>query len=191
MDWEVLNAVASAAASMAVVVSVAYLAVQIRNGTKATVSQTYQSATESLAGFAACIGADKDLARLFQTGADDPESLTTGEYQQLIFLGISLFRRYENVFFQYQTGMIDEDFWSGLRDNLFWIFRKPGHQRWWLDRRLYFSQRFRNFLETSSGESTFAENSGRTSTTHETQRMSAMPRSEAPGILKPLFEGTG
>lgn len=27
---------------------------------------------------------------------------------------ISLFRRFENVFFQYQSGRIDEDFW-GLR----------------------------------------------------------------------------
>jgi len=32
--------------------------------------------------------------------------------RSLSYLGSSLFRRFEIVFFQYQSGMINEDFWT-------------------------------------------------------------------------------
>lgn len=76
----------------------------------------------------------------------DPED----EYLQFAYLGISLFRRYENAYFQYQTGMINDDFWFGHRDNLLWFFHRPGTQKWWRERRLGFAKSFREFLESTS-----------------------------------------
>lgn len=59
-------------------------------------------------------------------------------------------RRYENVFFQHQSGLVDEDFWGGHRENLLWVFRRPGVQRVWNDRKHSFSISFREFLDRSS-----------------------------------------
>jgi len=58
-------------------------------------------------------------------------------------------RRYENVFFQYESGLVDEDFWGGHRENLLWVFRRPGMQRVWKDRKHSFSKSFQEFLERS------------------------------------------
>jgi hypothetical protein len=82
----------------------------------------------------------------------DPKKLDNDEYLQFAYLGISLFRRYENVFFQYQSGLINDDFWFGHRDNLLWFFHRPGTQAWWQERRLGFSRSFREFLENTSPE---------------------------------------
>lgn len=150
MDWSAVSAIAGMLAAIFVGVSVVYLAVQIKSSTRATHSQTYQLATSALAEMAGIIGSDKKLARVFRIGMVDPSVLDEDELTQFGYLGISLFRRFENVFFQYQSGMIDEDFWVGHRDNILWFFHRPGMQMWWKDRKFAFSKSFREFLDTSA-----------------------------------------
>ena len=150
INWEAVGAISSIVASIALTLTVIYLAIQIRHGTNATRSQTYQSATQALGEMAAIVGDSKERARLFTVGMATPEKLDDDEFIQFSYLGISLFRRYENVFFQYQSGMIDEDFWAGHRDNVLWFFHRPGTQRWWQERRLGFSKRFRTYLENTT-----------------------------------------
>ena len=149
MDWGAVSAIAGMLAAVFVGLSVVYLALQIKASTRATHSQTYHLATSALAEMAGIIGRDKELARIFRIGMVDPKALNEDELTQFGYLGISLFRRFENVFFQYQSGMIDEDFWVGHRDNILWFFHRPGTQAWWRDRKFAFSKRFREFLDES------------------------------------------
>ena len=149
MNWDAFSAISSAAATLAVTMSVIYLAIQIKTSTRATNSQTYQFATQALGEMASIVGVSKELSRIFVHGMADPDSIDKEEYYQFSYLLISLFRRYENIFFQWQSGMIDEDFWSGHRNNLLWFYFQPGTQRWWSERRGGFSDRFRSFLDSS------------------------------------------
>jgi hypothetical protein len=128
MDWGAVSAVAGLLAAVFVGLTVVYLALQVKASTRATRSQTYQLATSALAEMAGIIGQDRELARVFRVGMVDPDALTEDELTQFGYLGISLFRRFENVFFQHQAGMIDEDFWIGHRDNVLWFFHRPGMQ---------------------------------------------------------------
>ncbi len=150
MDWNAVSAIANVCAAISVIVSVAYLAVQVRKNTQATHSQTYQLATSALAEMAGIIGSDKALARVFRIGMVSADKLDEDELAQFGYLGISLFRRFENVFFQYQAGLVDEDFWTGHRDNILWFFHRPGMQAWWKDRKFAFSKSFREFLDGST-----------------------------------------
>lgn len=151
MDWSAVSAIAGVFGTIFVALTVVYLAIQIKSGTKATHWQSYSLATSALAEMAAIIGSDKELARIFRIGMVDPGALNEDEFTQFGYLGISLFRRFENVFFQYQSGMIDEDFWVGHRENILWFFHRPGIQGWWKDRKFAFSQRFREFLDSTTG----------------------------------------
>mgnify|MGYP001812839825 FL=1 len=146
--------------TVAVVLTVVYLAVQVRASTKATYSQTYQTAVAALGDMAAIVGESKEKSRMYADGMADPDKLDPDEYLQFAYLGISLFRKYENAYFQYKSGMIDDEFWNGHRDNLLWFFHRPGTQRWWKERRLGFSKSFRDYLESTS-QSDMAEQEGR------------------------------
>lgn len=150
MDWGAVSAVSGVIAAVLVGLTVVYLAIQIRASTRATHSQTYHLATSALAEMAAIIGQDRELARILRKGMIDPAALDEDEFTQFGYLGISLFRRFENVFFQYQSGMIGEDFWVGHRDNILWFFHRPGMQAWWKDRKFGFSKGFREFLDNST-----------------------------------------
>ena len=150
MEWGAVSAIAGMLAAIFVGATVVYLALQVKASTRATHSQTYQLATSALAEMAGIVGRDKELARIFRIGMVDPNALDEDELTQFGYLGISLFRRFENVFFQYQSGMIDDDFWIGHRDNILWFFHRPGTQAWWKDRKFAFSQSFRQFLDDST-----------------------------------------
>lgn len=127
---EIVQLVTSIVGTIAVSLTVVYLAVQVRASTKATYSQTYQTAVAALGDTAAIVGESKEKLRLYADGMADPDKLDEGEYLQFAYLGISLFRKYENAYFQYRSGMIDDEFWDGHRDNLLWFFHRPGSQRW-------------------------------------------------------------
>jgi hypothetical protein len=150
MNWDIVQAISSIFATISITLTVVYLAIQVKRNTRATYSQTYQFATQALGEMAAIVGETKEKARMYAVGMADPKKLDKDEYFQFAYLGISLFRRYENVFFQYQSGMINDDFWFGHRDNLLWFFHRPGTQVWWHERRLGFSRSFREFLESTS-----------------------------------------
>ena len=102
MDWSAVSAIAGVFGTIFVALTVVYLAIQIKSGTKATHSQSYSLATSALAEMAAIIGSDKELARIFRIGMVDPGALNEDEFTQFGYLGISLFRRFENAFFHYQ-----------------------------------------------------------------------------------------
>lgn len=147
---EVIQIVSNVVGSVAVALTVVYLAVQVRASTRATYSQTYQAAISALGDMAAIVGENKEKSKLYADGMADPDRLDEDEYIQFAYLGISLFRKYENAYFQYRSGMIDDEFWDGHRDNLLWFFHRPGTQRWWRERRLGFSKSFREYLESTT-----------------------------------------
>ena len=149
MSWEVVTAVTGAVSAIAIAATVVYLAIQVRRNTLATHSQTYHLATEALAEVATILGSNLQIARIYRTGLTTPEELNEDEFTQFALLGISQFRRYENLYFQYRAGLVDEDFWSGHRENILWYFHRPGMQAWWKDKRLAYSKSFRQFLESS------------------------------------------
>jgi len=147
---EIVQIVSSIIGSVAVALTVVYLAIEVRASTRATYSQTYQTTIAALGDMAAIVGETKEKSRVYAVGMADPDKLDEDEYLQFAYLGISLFRKYENAYFQYRSGMIDDAFWDGHRDNLLWFFHRPGTQRWWGERRLGFSKAFREYLESTS-----------------------------------------
>ena len=150
MQWDAIAAIGSVLGALGIILTVVFLAVQVRRNTAATQSQTYQVACSALAEFGAMLGRDPAVCRVWRIGLSKPEELEDNQYYQFAYLGISLLRRYENAFFQYHAGLIDDDFWDGHKNNLLWYFHQPGFQRWWKERRQTFSVTFRDYLESSS-----------------------------------------
>ena len=105
MNWDAFSAISSAVDTLAVTMSVIYLAIQVKTSTKATNSQTYQFATQALGEMASIVGVNKDLSRIFVHGMADPDSIDKEEYYQFSYLTISLFRRYENIFYQHYISL--------------------------------------------------------------------------------------
>ena len=149
MDWNAVSAIAGALAAIAVALTVVYLAVQIRKNTLATRSQTYYLLTAALAEASAILASNEDLARIYRVGISRPDELAEDDFYRFAMYSINQFRRYENLFFQHRSGLVDDEFWDGQCNNILWFFHRPGTQAWWKDKRLTFSKSFREYLENS------------------------------------------
>ena len=83
---EIIQIVSSVVGSVAVALTVVYLAIQVRASTRATYSQTYQTAVAALGDMAAIVGESKEKSRLYADGMANPDLLDEDEYLQFAYL---------------------------------------------------------------------------------------------------------
>lgn len=149
MNWAAVSAISGVLAAVAVVPSVVYLAIQVRRNTLAMYSQAHHLTTIALAETAATIASSNELSRIYRLGLSTPNQLNEDEFFRFAAIGTSQFRTFENLFFQYRSGLVTEEFWSAHRENILWFYHSAGMQIWWQDKRLAYSRSFREFLEKS------------------------------------------
>jgi len=148
MNWEAIAAVADIIASIAVVISLAYLGIQIRGQTVEARLATGKELTNQLNYVYANLSDNAELADLFFEGISDFQSLSPGRKIQLSTYFSRLLRVMEGMFYQEQHGRIDAAIWSGLDRAIQDICRYPGMKMWWATRKHWFSDEFVAYLST-------------------------------------------
>ena len=99
MNWQVLAAVAEIVGSVAIVFSLVYLAIQIRQGTKATRAATYQSVMMSVGTMSTAIVQSADAAEIIFRGGQDLSRLSGPERVRFEQMASALFRHYDVLFY--------------------------------------------------------------------------------------------
>ena len=107
MNWEAIGAVGEILGAAAVVVTLAYLIVQMRQNTLATKAQTRSSITDQILDINNSVLANPALLEAREkANADSP--LTLDEQNILNVNMVNWLRHWENVHFQYRHGTYDE-----------------------------------------------------------------------------------
>jgi len=87
MNWEAIGAVGEIVGALAVLVTLVYLAMQIRQNTKSVQAAAVDSANSQVSRIREVIFADADVANMYRRGNEDPASLSeddTIRYRLLI-----------------------------------------------------------------------------------------------------------
>jgi hypothetical protein len=79
MNWGAIAAVAELLGALAVIGSLIYLAVQIRQNTRSSRAATFQAAYSEVSHAYHAIAADSELARIFRIGLSEPQKLDQDE----------------------------------------------------------------------------------------------------------------
>jgi hypothetical protein len=144
--------------AIAVVISLAYLAIQIRQNTKSVRASTYQAVLDSSRSDTELLLAHPHLERIYRLGRQDPTKLTGEERPVFRMLLGQLLLNYEIMFLQHQQGVIDEDFWRGRQEGLRALLSQPGVRHWWAGAspllRRYYASGFTELLESLMDEVT-------------------------------------
>jgi hypothetical protein len=149
MNWDAVAAVAEMLGGLGVIASLFYLGVQIRQNTRSVRASSYHGIVANLSALSGAIGRDVDAANIMIGGGENLESLDSKEQAQFRCLMISLFRSYENIFYQYSQGMIEPAVWRGWATSMTRQFWRPGVQAWWPEWSDHCHADFRSFLESS------------------------------------------
>jgi hypothetical protein len=150
MDWGAISAVAEVVAAVAVVVSLIYLAVQIRGNSdllertiQATRTQNAGSVIENFDGWRRLI-LETNSADLWFRGVNDWKSLDRDERIQFNFIASTLIW---DIWFLYQLQR-NEGLIADVNTRLYQdLFKHPGFRDWLMDHRNYHSDDFGDFLD--------------------------------------------
>jgi len=116
---------------IAVIITLIYLAVQVRQNTRATRLASMQSTMLAAQNVGILPAKDRELARVVRVGLTTPDKLNEDEFQQLRYFLISMLRVHEDMFVQHGAGVVDDETWVARSASLRTIFSLPGGQRVW------------------------------------------------------------
>jgi hypothetical protein len=142
MNWEAIGAVAEILASVGVVISLLYLAVQIRAQTIESRLATGNELANQLNVTYSILSSNRDFADVFLRGLQSFPSLDTAERVQFAAHMNRTFRVVEAMFNQYRWRRIDDSVWQGLDAALKDLCTYPGTQAWWSLRKHWFCDEF-------------------------------------------------
>ena len=147
MNWYAVGAVAEVVGAAAVVISIVYLAVQIRSGYRELRTNTRDSTFRSLMEFNYYIMSDAELPWIYQAGSRDINCLDEKQRMRFGHVMYSFSKLFENLYLHYLDGSVEEDVWTHNKSMLISYANQPGAQYYLAQRKENLDPRFWEFLE--------------------------------------------
>ena len=150
MSWEVIGSISQLVGAAAVVVSLVYLAFQVRNSTREMRTSTRDSAFHSLMEWNYYVMSDPDLGWIFQSGCRDFQSLDEKNRARLLHVMYSFFKMFENVYLHHLDRSVDRRVWIHNAPMLLAYASQPGARYYLSHRQKIFDPRFWAFLDENT-----------------------------------------
>ena len=148
MDLQSLANIAELIGGAVVILSLVYLAIQVRQGTEAQRTENYARALERLATFQATLSQDSEVSRIFSRGLADTSKLTRQEKIRFTWSLYEAFGAFEFMFHAAKTDSIAKEVWLRWSKATAWWLAFPGVQAWWAARPIPFTDSFTLFVES-------------------------------------------
>jgi len=144
---EALGNIGDFLGGLGVVITLLYLAAQIRQNTRSSRSASYQAIATAISQSTINLWMNPDTARIMQAGIADREALNPLEQTQFNGIMAGMVRGIENIHYQYLAGAIDRDLWTGWELRTRSIVTTPGALEWWTENKDTFSKDFQVLVD--------------------------------------------
>ena len=147
LNWEAIGAVANLFAALGVIATLIYLAMQIRQNTKAVRSSSIESLVHNLSATAQAAVENEYMVPLMLKANAGPETFTEVERVRMHFWFIMTFRRFEGVYFQRELGFVDAAVIEGFERSHISILASNSGRLWWANAKEIFNSGFVSYVE--------------------------------------------
>jgi hypothetical protein len=132
MSLEDLGSIGEFVAAIAVVLSLIYLALQIRQNTESVRASTFHESASRAGDLIRAIAERKELTHIVRMGLGGPGQLEDDDDRlRFMMLLFAVFRGYDDLFFQYRAGTLSPESWAAYRNSLRTILGNPGFPLFW------------------------------------------------------------
>ena len=126
MNWEAIGAIGEVGGAIAVVMTLVYLARQIRQSTQATRIAAYHQAQEQTWSVGAAISTDSRLAEILaKASAEGIDALEVPDRVRFQMAMSSLYFGFESLLALHEKGLIDGDLWENWFENAIQLLGAP------------------------------------------------------------------
>ena len=131
MNWEAASALAEWFGVLFVVVSLGYVAIQIRQNTRTVRAATELETGRQWTEFHARVAHSPDMAEIWDKGLADAEDLTAREKRKFLWLVAEYLFMVESLYRQRELGFLGHDIWAQHQNAAVSLLRHPVIESWW------------------------------------------------------------
>lgn len=134
---------------IAIVISLIFVGLEVRQSAAATRGATQQALSDAAREASAALVEDVEKAdmTLRFLSATDWSDFTAAERFRTVILFTSMLRVYESAYYQQIEGNLSPEIWAGWEASLRAVAPMPGVSLYWKEREQYFDNRFRLYVE--------------------------------------------
>lgn len=148
MNWDAIGAIGEIVGAVAVVITLAYLAAQVRSGKHALRTNVRDSAFQQLQDWNLHLVQDEKLPLLFQQGARDLDGLDDAEQARFVHVAYSFIKLFENLYLHHRDGSLGAEGWGDTKAVIEIYLQQPGLQRYWQARKSLFNRDFAAYVDS-------------------------------------------
>ncbi|MFW6094372.1 MAG: hypothetical protein ACODAC_10400 [Pseudomonadota bacterium] len=148
VDLEMLANLGEFLSALVVILSLIYLARQIRQNTGAQRNQNYAVALERISELQARMSQQSEFADMLVIGTNDPSRLSRQQRVQFTWAFYEMFGSFEFIFLQARSGAMPDAVWRRWGNTLQWWLSFPGVQLWWQSRPTPFTEPFTELVDS-------------------------------------------
>ena len=148
MDLQYLANVSEIIGSVVVILSLVYVAVQIRQNTESQRMENYSRGLDRLAAMQSMLSQDSEMSLLFSRGAVDSSKLTPQERVRFTWAIYEALGAFEFKFHASRNHAIPEEVWTRWSAGVAYWLTFPGFQACWHARPIPFTVSFTAYVDS-------------------------------------------
>jgi len=147
MTIQELGSIGEFVGAIATVVTLVYLAIQIRSNTSAVRATSAQSVHEAFATWYGMLASDPKLAQLVTEGLRDYSSLTEIDRGRFVCTYMAFLSYSQDAFIKWHEGSLAPELWKGWELVMMNLLGSPGGKQFWDERGYLFGDNFRDHID--------------------------------------------
>lgn len=147
MNWDALGAIAELLGAAAVFITLVYLALQIRQNTKAVRASAMHASVTHIAELRRDVYSDGEMADIYMRGGIAPESLNPVEQTRYRTLVHNMMMSQVNTYAQVRYADLPEDSWTSQAPIIRRVLGNPGGRWFWKSFSHEFDEHFRDEID--------------------------------------------
>lgn len=142
-DW---GAIGELVGGVAVIVTLIYLALQIRHNTAVVKTTNYLNLSQDSDDFSRMIAGNKELNELYLKGSENFFSLSANDQSRFNMIMSVLIHPYQSMYQVRARGHIDEELMLNSFEILSTLLKRPGVRQWWGEHKFWWAPEFQKFM---------------------------------------------
>ena len=147
MNIQDLGSIGELIAALATLLTLGYLAIQLKQNTSALKSQTFQQSSMDMSLTANSVSSDGELAKIIIKAENGLDSLSSDEKLRFHFWMLVAVRRFEAIYIQALYGSIEKDRIEGFETSILSLLSNIGNE-WWNLTKSAFSNDFIGYADS-------------------------------------------
>lgn len=167
MSWDQIGAIGQVAAAVGLIPTLIYLALQVREQTRANRRASLDLLSTQQTELIRTINESPDFAAIYLGGLRNFELLDPVSRLRFGAYLLRVFRYWDGLYFHYVDGAMPTQYWRAIRAQIQDVVSYPGVQTWWTTRKNWYTDEFRDLVSdmikdapAPSAYSTYESNTG-------------------------------